>query len=230
MCMEPCLFEEFTGFSPKTFFFLKGLQTHNNKAWFEKHRQDYEQYLLNPMRCLVMELGEFMLTIDGGFETTPAVNKTISRIYRDTRFSKDKSLLRANMWITFKQAVKDWQTKPAYFFELFPDGYRYGLGYYCATPATMTKLRDKIDEGSKDFKTVFAQFQEQDVFTLAGDKYKRIFNPDHPPEILEWYQRKNLYVVSNHPIEETLFSVDLLDELIISFQSISPLYHFLKGL
>lgn len=228
--MEPCLFEEFTGFSPETFIFLKGLQTHNNKAWFEKHRQDYEQYLLNPMRCLVMELGEFMLTIDGGFETTPAVNKTISRIYRDTRFSKDKSLLRANMWITFKQAVKDWQGKPAYFFELFPDGYRYGLGYYSATPATMTKLRDKIDEGSEDFKTVFAQFQEQDVFTLAGNKYKRVFNPDHPPEIQEWYQRKNLYVVSNHPIEETLFSVDLLDELIISFQSISPLYHFLKGL
>ena len=81
---------KFNGFSPKTLKFLKGLEVNNNKTWFQKHRADYEEYVLQPLRDLVTYLGDFMLVIDPCFEITPAVNKTISRIYRDTRFSKDK--------------------------------------------------------------------------------------------------------------------------------------------
>ena len=128
-------FEEFTGFTRKTLEFLKNLKIHNNKTWFESHRPDYDQYLLRPMRQLVMELGEFMLTIDAGFEIQPAVNKTISRIFRDTRFSKDKSLFRSNMWVVFKNPDPNWKAKPGYFFEIYPNRYRYGMGFYSPTPA-----------------------------------------------------------------------------------------------
>ncbi|MDA8210412.1 MAG: DUF2461 domain-containing protein [Clostridia bacterium] len=91
--------ESFKGFSKSTLDFLKNLKANNNKVWFETHKQDYQEYLLKPLKDLVMDLSSFMLSIDPYLETKPAVNKTISRIYRDTRFSKDKSPYKSTMWI-----------------------------------------------------------------------------------------------------------------------------------
>ncbi len=55
---------KFKGFSPKTLKFLRGLKANNNKAWFQAHRADYEKYVLQPLRDLVIDLGDFMLDID----------------------------------------------------------------------------------------------------------------------------------------------------------------------
>ncbi len=65
---------KFKGFSPKTLKFLRGLKVNNNKAWFQEHRADYEEYVLQPLRDLVTDLGDFMLDIDPYFEITPSVN------------------------------------------------------------------------------------------------------------------------------------------------------------
>ncbi len=58
-------------------------------------------------------------------KVSPQINRTISRIYRDTRFSKDKSPYKTTMWVTFKRPVKEWQNAPAYFFEITLESYRY---------------------------------------------------------------------------------------------------------
>ncbi|MBN1220352.1 MAG: DUF2461 domain-containing protein, partial [Anaerolineae bacterium] len=110
--------DKFEGFAPETLEFLRNLKANNNKTWFEAHKQEYQEYLLQPLQALVADMGNFMLSIDPYFEVTPAVNKTISRIHRDTRFSRDKSSYKSTMWITFKRPRKDWQDAPAYFFEL----------------------------------------------------------------------------------------------------------------
>ncbi|MFH1250447.1 MAG: DUF2461 domain-containing protein [bacterium] len=223
-------FEEFNGFSRETFEFLKNLGKNNSKPWFEKHRDVYDTSVLKPLRQLVMELGDFMLTIDAGFETQPAVNKTISRIYRDTRFSKDKSLFRTNMWIVFKNPDRNWKSKPGYFFEIYPDSYRYGMGFYSPSSGTMAKLRAKIDAESPDVMQVIQLVKDQNIFELAGDKYKRIFDPGKPPEIQEWYQRKDLYLVCNRPVDDLLFSNDLVNVLIKDFQLIAPVYQLLRNI
>jgi len=220
-------FEEFNGFSRETFEFFKKLEKNNSKAWFEKHRDVYNTHVLRPLRQLVMELGDFMLTIDAGFEIQPAVNKTISRIYRDTRFSKDKSLFRTNMWIVFKNPYPNWKSKPGYFFEIYSDWYRYGMGFYSPTPGTMAKLRTKIDAESPDVMHVMRLVRDQHVFELAGGTYKRIFDPGKSAEIMNWYQRKDLYLVCDRPVDDLLFSNDLVNVLIKDFQSIAPAYHLL---
>ena len=84
----------FHGFSRRTFTALLDLGRHNYKTWFEAHRSIYETHVLQPLRDLVSDLADSMLGIDLSFEVAPAVGKTISRIYRDTRFSKDKSPFR----------------------------------------------------------------------------------------------------------------------------------------
>src|SRR5512136_3090273 len=98
---------QFQGFSRKTFTFLRDIGRHNDKAWFETHRPVYEEHVLTPLRGLVNDLADFMLGIDLSFEVSPAVGKTISRIYRDTRFSQNKSPFRDHVWIAFKRAGED---------------------------------------------------------------------------------------------------------------------------
>ena len=219
----------FNGFSRETLKFLKCLEANNNKRWFEKHRADYEQFVLEPCRSLVNDLGDFMLKIDPRFEITPSINKTISRIYRDTRFSDDKSLYRSNFWIVFKRQKKEWSTQVcAYFFEVFKDYYRYGMGFYDAAPAIMKKFREQIDENTKEFRKVISFYPRQKTFSLEGETYKRIIDKSKPKEIQIWYQRKSMYLVCNRQIDKVLLSRKLIDNLKYGFEMLAPLYQYLQ--
>ncbi len=221
---------QFRGYYPETLQFLKSLEKNNNKQWFEKHREDYQKFVLEPTRSLVNDLGEFMLKIDPRFEIAPAINKTISRIYRDTRFSEDKSLYRSNFWIVFKRQKKEWSTQGcAYFFEVFKDFYRYGMGFYDAAPVIMKKFREQIDENPKEFKKAIAFYSRQKIFSLEGENYKRIIDPSKPEAIQEWYQKKSMYLVCNRKINKTLFSRELINELKHGFNMIAPIYLFLQN-
>jgi uncharacterized protein (TIGR02453 family) len=218
----------FNGFSPKAFQFLKNLKTNNNKQWFKAHRAAYEQYLLQPLRDLVTDLTDFMLGIDLSFEVRPAVNKTISRIYRDTRFSKDKSPYRDCMWIVFKRPGKEWSRWGiGYFLEINPTWYRYGMGFYDAAPDIMARLRQRIDDNPKDFLKAVAWFDQQDIFQLEGEQYKRPKGPDKPEPIRTWYNHKSFYLSCNRKIDKALMSAQLVDDLKEGFGITVPLYHYL---
>jgi uncharacterized protein (TIGR02453 family) len=218
----------FKGFSPETFKFLRSLKANNNKIWFESHRADYEKYLLQPLRDLVVNLGEFMLTIDPDFEITPAVNKTISRIYRDTRFSSDKSLFKTAMWIAFNRPGVDWKDDPGYFFEISTNRCRYGMGFYSALAETMSKFREVIDENPKEALKLISLYSKQRIFSVEGKKYKRIFDGSKPERIQDWYQRRNLYLICTRKIDGRLLSSRLVDNLKTDFKLAAPLYRFLR--
>lgn len=219
---------QFQGFSPQAFRFLKDIRIHNNKAWFEAHRRDYEQYLLQPLRDLVTDLGDFMLGIDLSFEVAPAVNKTISRIYRDTRFSKDKSPFRDCMWITFKRSGKDWaRWNVGYFLEINATWYRYGLGFYDAAPDIMAQFRAQLDTEPEKFLKAIDFLGKQDIFTLEGERYKRPQGQDKPEPIRTWYAHKSFYLCCNRKLDKAIRSPQLVDDLTAGFAQTAPLYHYL---
>ncbi|MBN2009767.1 DUF2461 domain-containing protein [candidate division KSB1 bacterium] len=220
----------FTGFINETLTFFRDVHANNSKAWFEDHRDDYNRYVMTPFKQLVTDLAPTMLKIDPFMEVRPAVNKTISKIHRDTRFSNDKTLFKQNMWLTFKRPSEDWKVAPAFYFELFPDWYRYGMGYYSATRADMNRLREAIDNFPGEFLNVTAFLRETEFFTLHGDEYKRPIPSDHPDEIQTWYQRKSFYVSCDKQIEEVVFSAALVDELAERFLMMSSLYQYLMDL
>ena len=217
----------FRGFFPETIAFLKELGENNNRTWYHNNKHRYKEYVLEPLQNLVMDLSEFMLTIDSRFETRPQIDKTISRIYRDTRFSKNKLPYRNNVWITFKRLSKEWTKQPGYYFEIYPGYYHYGMGFYNAPRAVMDKFRERINDRTDEFLRVTSFYRDSGVFELHGDNYKRILDDTKPPEILEWYQKKSFYLSARREISSIVFSSGLADELLEGFRMLAPLYQYL---
>ena len=79
----------FSGFTDETIRFFLDLKFHNSTEWFHAHHDEYVQVVQQPFYGMIEALGPDMLTIDPMMEIRP--HKCISRIHRDTRFSKDKS-------------------------------------------------------------------------------------------------------------------------------------------
>lgn len=221
------MIEKFEGFPAATFQFLRNLGDNNNKQWFELHKAEYQDNVLKPLQSLAAGLGPFMQNIDPDFEVRPALNKTISRIYRDTRFSRDKSPYKTSHWITFKRPRIEWKDYPAYFFEISPSSYRYGMGFYSASRETMDRFRKKIDSNPAKFLSATSFFPRQKVFTIEGDSYKRPLKPDIRPELNDWYNRKSIHLVSNQRIENSVIDKALISDLISGFETIAPFYHYL---
>lgn len=224
-----CLSEssQFHGFTPEAISFLREIGVNNNKPWYEANKSRYREYVLKPFQELVADLSGFMMDIDPYFVTTPAVDKTISRIYRDTRFSKDKSLYRNNVWLTFKRPSQDWKEAPAYYFELSPEGFSYGMGFYSASKAMMDRFRESIARKPEEFLETVAFYREPNPFTLAGETYRRNPPPDLPETIREWYRYKSFHFSSHEAVTDLLFVRELIDTLMNGFGLLAPLYHYL---
>ncbi|WP_430875669.1 DUF2461 domain-containing protein [Gilliamella sp. G0441] len=216
---------QFTGFTQTGLNFLQDVWINNSKAWFEEHRSIYDNELIKPFRLLVEQLTPNMLKIDEWFETKPVIGKTISRIHRDTRFSKDKSLYRSRLWLTFKRPNRDWKEAPAYFFEIAPNCYRYGLGYYCASKQTMDIFREEILNDSAKFLEMIRCVKKP--FELVGESYKRPLIKDQDAKIATWYNRKSLAAMVTNTNIEDLLNEDLPNKLSKGFKQLLPLYNYL---
>jgi len=218
---------QFRGFSRKTFSFLRDLHNNNDKTWFKAHREVYEEHVLQPLRALVTDMSDFMLGIDLSFEVAPAVGKTISRIYRDTRFSKDKSPFHDCAWITFKRSGKDWSRYiPGYFLEIAPKSYRYGMGFYEAAPDLMARFRERIEEDPESFVKAVGWLDKQKVFTVEGERYKRPTGQDKPEPIRTWYGYRSFYLTCNRTIDDAILSPKFPDRLMDHFGMAAPLYRY----
>lgn len=212
-------------FSRESIAFLSEVKRQNSKEWYDNNKPAYKMHLLEPFQHLVESLTPTMQSIDPHIEVSPAIGKTVSRIYRDTRFSKDKSRFRDRMWLTFKRDKKHWIDSPVYFFEVRPDGFYYGLGYYAATRATMDRVRENILRRENEFRHATAHLLP--MFELTGEAYKRPLLLDQPEEIATWYNRKSFSVMKeNHDISE-LFNPQLVNTLAVAFSQLAPLYIFL---
>jgi uncharacterized protein (TIGR02453 family) len=216
-----------TIFTSETFDFLRDLRANNARGWFDAHRAIYTASVLGPLLALVEALAEPMLDIDSAFVVAPAVGKTISRIYRDTRFSKDKSPFRDHMWITFKRPGADWQDAPGYYCEINPDGFSYGMGLYAPTRETMDAFRGVLEKTPAVFHTAMQGLEE---FQVGGESYKRPLNPALPAELQPWYQRKSIYWYRSGSVDARLTSADFAPFLAGEFARLAPLYAFFRGL
>ena len=210
----------------KTLEFLMENRMQNSREWFHAHRAEYQKYVIDPMTALARELEPVMNGIDAELITEPKVGKALSRINRDTRFTKDKSFYREVMWLAYTRDKKRYPCRPGFFFEFSPDGFRYGCGCYSMPPAVMERTRQMILDGHPLFQKAKTEFDKQSHFQLEGERYKRLRCPDAPEELRDWVERKNLDLIHNSQDFDLLFSNRLGKVLSEKYLEICSFYWF----
>ena len=214
-------------FTPTTISFLNELKENNYKEWFEQNRPVYEEHLLKPLRQLAVDLDPVLKSIDSRIETSPSVGKAVSRIYRDIRFSNDKTPYRTEAWLSFKRPKKIFGDVPEFFLFFTPEEYQIGMGFYSATPAFMSRLRQHIFLDTDEFRDYLDHYEAQNNCALYGEDYKKKILNELPERFQPWIQKRNFYVSRSKKIDGLFFSQELKQEIADVFAFNAALYHFL---
>ena len=199
----------------------------DSREWFRENRERYNKLVLVPFIELVERLAPDMLEIDPQLITEPRVDRTISRIYRDVRFSKDKLLYRDNMWFVFMREKKLYEGPPCFYFDMGPKGFSYGMGYYQASTASMAAIRNLALDGAAPFKNADKALRNQSLFYMDGDSYKRSKYPDEPEHLRAWLDKKNMSFNCHSEDFDLLYSDKLADTLLEGFRILKPIHDFL---
>lgn len=217
----------FQGFTDETFEFFLGIKLNNNREWFEAHRGEYERFVRAPMLALIESVNPALQEMDPELDTRP--NRVLSRIHRDTRFSKDKTPYRDYLWFVYRHAEEGLAETCGVYFDLSATHAHWGCGFYHVRRNVMDRLRalcvhtpSRVLEavGSPDF---------QARYTLEGEDYKRMSIPEAVPEALRpLYTKKGLY--AEHALSDwsLLYKPELAQVLAEDFRLLTPLYRLLR--
>jgi uncharacterized protein (TIGR02453 family) len=227
----------FTGFKPEAVDFLVELSQHNDRAWFQPRKAEYERLLKRPLEDLCVALDEAFRARGVPLMADPA--KSPFRIYRDVRFSKDKSPYKTNIGASFPYVELDPSGAPiptgghrgGGYFHLSPGEIFVGGGMWHPDPAPLAAWRaevaehpDRVHEAVDDPAFV-AHFG-----AVSGDRAKRMpagYPADHPEA--ELLTLKDV-TFGKRLTDEEAFSADLPDILADDLASAVPLLRLLARL
>lgn len=191
----------FQGFFPETFDFLWGIRMNNQRDWFEAHKQDYVNYLYEPMKALGQE-------VFAGFTHAPALELKVSRIYRDARLHPPVPY-KESLWFCIRRRVQDWTQNPALYFEIRPEGASYGFLLLRPTPTVMEEFRQSLGKNPLLFPRLLEEAQEGSGLRLTAENYKRP-KPCADPALETFCQWKGFLCAQREiPPGEELFSPEL---------------------
>jgi uncharacterized protein (TIGR02453 family) len=226
----------FSGFSPDALQFLVDLAFNNERPWFQAHKADYERLLKEPVEALCTDLGAELAKRGVPLRADPKASPF--RIYRDTRFSKDKTPYKTNVAASFPwvgdgaaTSAGESQRHGGGYFHLSPEGSYMGGGMWRPEPARLAAYRKAIDEdpeialGALEDPVFRARFEP-----VHGDMYKRIpsgFAPDHPHADL---LRLKDVTFGRELSTDEVFSADLPVVLADDFAAAVPVMRFLASL
>ena len=222
--------EKFKGFPEQCIIFLRELSQNNNTIWFKEHKNDYEEHVLNPCRLFVTALGERLRSFAPAIIADPRVNRSLFRINRDTRFSKNKTPYKTHCALWFWEGSGPRMENSGFYLHLEPGKLMLGTGIYCFQKQQLEKYRSFVVDKKHGPALVQAieETTKSSSFSLGGSHYKRIprgFDPEHANASLLLHN--GLYVGEETPVPKVLFTAELIDYCFERFNRMAPLHRWL---
>ncbi|MDL2248984.1 DUF2461 domain-containing protein [Tyzzerella sp. OttesenSCG-928-J15] len=218
---------EFEGFSEEAIEVLLGIRFNNTKEWYEENKDKYKQYVHQPMAAFADKIYEKLHAEHEEFDDRPKV----CRVFRDTRFSANKNRYKDSKWFFLREgAISTIEyPKPNFFFELKAENYIYGLGFW-AKASHMERFRNSVKANPSKLDEVMNIYENQQVFTLNGDVYKKKFQDDVEEPRKSWYIHKDFTFIADRPVDDILFSPEIVDMVAGDFLKIYPLYEYFSSI
>ncbi|MBI5281292.1 MAG: DUF2461 domain-containing protein [Candidatus Solibacter usitatus] len=217
----------FEGFSKEALKFLRDLEKHNNRDWFEEHKPVYISSVKEPMEALTAAVGAAMTAYAPEFVTEP--RKAIYRIYRDTRFSKDKTPYKTHAGASFWRSDLGKHTSAGFYFEVSHKHVGVAGGVYMPDPDNLRLLRVHIMENHQRWTRLLSNKKlRAGAGEIQGERLSRPpkgFPCEHPA--MESIRLKQMYFWQELPATLALTPV-ILKELTARFRLMTPVLQFMN--
>ena len=206
------------------FEFLTDLKANNNREWFNANKQRYVDEVEEPMLRFIADVGEQLKKVSSSFVADPRrVGGSMFRIYRDTRFSKDKTPFKpaAGAQFPHKARGKD-RSVPGFYLHLEPGTCVGGGGIYHPDAAALGRIRDRMVAKPREWEGILRK-----RIPIEGDALKRApagYDSDH--RFVQDLKRKDLYSMTKFS-EREVCSAAFLAEYVDACARAAPLVEFL---
>jgi uncharacterized protein (TIGR02453 family) len=214
--------------SPALFVFLRELKKNNNREWFQENKKRYEMVVKEPLLEFISDFGERIPAISPHITAIPrASGGSLFRIYRDLRFSKDKTPYKTAAAIQFRHERGKDVHAPGYYLHLEPGMVFAGCGIWKPDSDALYKIRSAIAEQSSEWQKVIGNKTFADHFILEGDSLKRPpkgFDPNHP---LKTDLKRKDFIASKELNEAIVCQEDFLDYYFGLCHKAAPFMKFL---
>ena len=207
--------------NPDIFTFYKDLDKNNNREWFESHKPRF--------KALESEVKDFNEIVKFGLEETDDIEKVkMFRIYRDVRFSKNKTPYKTHFGVSFHR--KKPNLRGSYYMHLAPQNSFIASGFWNPNPMDLLRIRKDLEMDAQELRDVITDFTFKKVWgELQGDVVKtspKGFNIDHPNNDL--IRHKQFLFIKRFD-DKSVLSSDFQKEVIKSFTAIRPFFDYMTN-
>jgi uncharacterized protein (TIGR02453 family) len=224
--------ETFAGFPEEGLQFLADLAENNNRDWFNGHKQHYKDVIVAPAVAFIQTMGEQLRFISPHIQYDTRTNGqgSLMRIYRDTRFSKDKTPYKTWVGIRFWEGGGKAGGNPGFFFGFDATAGGLHVGMYGFDKTMLTAYREAVDDDElgAELEAALASVRGAGAYEINGEHYKRVprgFDPDHPRVDLLRYN--TLYASSPGIEPAVLSSAGLVDVVMDHCEKMAPVQRWL---
>ena len=215
-------------FTPKTIAFLRALKRHNDREWFRARKADYEQHVREPMIQVLARLAADFATFAPELVSDPKVS--LFRIYRDTRFSSDKTPLKTAIGAHFPSRRFSRNQGAGLYFEVAPGWVWIGGGMYMPSASDLQAIRSTIaGTHPRLHRLVSARAFKGTAGELTGERLSRVpagYRKDHPAA---HYLQFKQFIGGSEYDAAFAASPRFYPELLRVFKAMTPLVRFLNG-
>ena len=219
---------EFAGFPARTARFLTELAENNEREWFKENKHRNEAHVLEPALDFINAMEPRLEKISKHFV---AIGKrtggSLMRVYRDTRFSKNKTPYKTNVGIQFRHELGKDVHAPAFYLHIQPKNCFLGAGIWRPDSEALAAIRESIDENPRVWKRARDAKRFVEHFRFGGDRLKRPprgYAAEH--SYIDDLKRKDFIAISEFPISD-IRSADFIDEVAARYATAKPLMKFL---
>ena len=214
---------EYNGITLDSLFLLAENRFRDSKPFYEEHKEQLKNGIIVPMRQIAGIFAEELLAVDPLINSIPT--KMVSRIRRDTRFTKDKRLYRENCWIMFMRPKDSWRGYPCIWFEISPTDYGIGIGFYGEEAGLMETFRKNLRERDGEFRKAVS-----DVLSTGSDLMPRMYKRGFagaPEGLEEYYNCKSLGFIKYSDSLKDLETDKIIEIIREAINGYTEMYKFL---
>jgi uncharacterized protein (TIGR02453 family) len=217
-----------TSFSPELFSFLADLRANNDREWFAANKHRYEEQVLEPALAFIDAFAPRLEKISPHFRADARPSGgSLFRIYRDTRFSKDKTPYKTNLGIHFRHERARDAHAPGYYLHIGPDEVFAGGGIWHPPTEAATRIREAIVGDPERWRRAIRTGAFEERLELGGDTLKRVpswADVEHP--FADDLKRKDFFG-SARLRESDVVAPGFVDEYARICRAAAPLMRFL---